>query len=107
MGAIAIDDFEQHCTNYHQSRDADFEAEYEVYYILLFLVVIFTCSSQSLAVGPLAPHEVSQMFCNKQKNRFANIYPCEGSLCYICRSFQYLSPQTMSLGLCWKRFLTF
>ena len=31
---------------------------------------------QSLAVGPLAAHKVSQMMCNRDKNRFANIYPC-------------------------------
>ena len=30
MGAIPVEEFEQHCINYHQSRDAGFEAEYEV-----------------------------------------------------------------------------
>ena len=35
------------------------------------------CNIQTLAVGPLAPHEVSQLLYNKPKNRFANIFPCE------------------------------
>ena len=30
MGAIPVEEFEEHCINYHQSRDAGFEAEYEV-----------------------------------------------------------------------------
>jgi hypothetical protein len=62
MVAIPVEDFKQHCIDYHKSRDAGFEEEYE-----------------SLAVGPLAVHEVSQMLCNKQKNRFANIYPYDDS----------------------------
>ncbi|CAI8052146.1 Receptor-type tyrosine-protein phosphatase S [Geodia barretti] len=62
MVAIPVEDFKQHCIDYHKSGDAGFEEEYE-----------------SLAVGPLAVHQVSQMLCNKQKNRFANIYPYDDS----------------------------
>ena len=43
-------------------------------------------SPQSLALGPLAVHEVSQMFCNKQKNRFANIFPCAVDQSYLRKS---------------------
>ena len=35
---------------------------------------------QTLSVGPLATHEVSQLLMNKPKNRFANIYPCKMTL---------------------------
>ena len=35
------------------------------------------CDIQTLAVGSLAPHEISQQLYNKPKNRFANIFPCE------------------------------
>ena len=30
MGVIPVEEFEQHCINHHNSRDAGFEAEYEV-----------------------------------------------------------------------------
>ena len=30
MGVIPVEEFEQHCINHHDSRDAGFEAEYEV-----------------------------------------------------------------------------
>ena len=40
MGAIPVEEFEQHCINYHQSRDAGFEAEYEVVCILPIATLI-------------------------------------------------------------------
>ena len=30
MGVIPVEEFQQHCINHHHSRDAGFEAEYEV-----------------------------------------------------------------------------
>ena len=30
MGVIPVEEFKQHCINHHDSRDAGFEAEYEV-----------------------------------------------------------------------------
>ena len=78
MRVISVGDFEEHCRRYHESRDAEFEREYEVrLYAATHCRCVGLYDIQTLVAGPLAPHEVSQSLYNKPKNRFANIFPCE------------------------------
>ena len=87
MRVISVESFEEHCRNYHDQRDAGFEAEYDVRHYWRFTPTMIPSSGiysvcvlsylQSLTVAPLAVHDVAQLMCNRPKNRFANIFPCE------------------------------
>lgn len=80
MRPIELDEFADHVREMHQDRDKGFEIEYQVSQHLppsLPLVPCITvCSvAQSLSTDPIASNEVARN--NKNKNRFANIFPCE------------------------------
>ena len=101
MKPIPVSEFSSHVERLHADRDKLFEMEYEVsglYTItkqetkiyprgqLLFLIWDLRClatycechsSIQSVSKHPQSSYSVAEIPHNKQRNRFANIFPCK------------------------------
>ena len=78
MRPIELDQFSEHVIQMHQDRDKGFELEYQVSLppsLPPSLLHCVCCVTQCLSTDPVAPTEAAKS--NKNKNRFANIIPCE------------------------------
>ena len=114
MVAIPVEDFKQHCIDYHKSRDAGFEEEYEVYLYLydfcplvsLSVTTFSLCHSPWLLVHSQFTkcHRCSATSRRTDLQTFIHVSQYHPLLVYY--SYKVML-QTMILELCWKRFLGF